>query len=427
MADKLTTTLLGSEWEIDAAWGLRAWMQYSVNLKAAKATGTPLRDIVVNRDLTYSPQFYDASNGSPLANGQTEELMLGHLLLTGPMMLEGGACSDGVRQLNQKMRAMASREDVGGLLVEVNSGGGETYAGTEFQNAVNDVQNRLGKPVVIYTQMLASAALRGAAPAVAIIGSNAATTIGSLGTYLTIDLKMLKELKENFKDVYATQSTLKNADFREVAAGDFERIQKYVDVKAQAFIDEMKGYRPIKGTKEQTERLYSGDLFSAEEAYEIGLIDGVGTLMEAFDLLRKLVSKNNGRSTSDVNQKNYQPMGLKDFLTGGIPKEVAQVEPTDATTEIVDDRFKAMEDRINELTDSVVELRTYVGEQATTIAALNDENRKLEAQIVQVKGSMTSGHLPGDKEDAVNANQPDVKRFATVASFEKVTGVTSKY
>jgi hypothetical protein len=240
-------------------------------------------------------------------------------------------------------------------------------------------------------------------------------------------MKMLKELKENFKDVYATQSTLKNADFREVAAGDFERVQKYVDVKAQAFIDEMKGYRPIKGTKEQTERLYSGDLFSATEAYEIGLIDGVGTLMEAFDLLRELVSKNNGRSTSDVNQKNYQPMGLKDFLTGGITKEVAQVEPTDATPEIVDDRFTAMEDRINELTDSVVELRTYVGEQATTIEALNDENRKLEAQIVQVKGSMTSGHLPGDKEDAVNANQPDVKRFATVASFEKVTGETSKY
>ena len=130
------------------------------------------------------------------------------------------------------------------------------------------------KPIVVYADLLASAAVDGTLPAAEIIASGNSSQIGSIGVFCSINKKMVKYYQENVEDIYSSTSTKKNEAIRAYLKGDNSLILREVDKAASIFHAEVKKYRPQAAKHAD---VLEGDLFFAKDAKTRGLIDGIGT------------------------------------------------------------------------------------------------------------------------------------------------------
>ncbi|MEL6276779.1 MAG: hypothetical protein AAFU03_16900, partial [Bacteroidota bacterium] len=279
---RATRALLAAQWEIDFMYGLRYLTEY-MEFDASTHEAKPHAFIL-------SGGVYGSGQEVESYNEEFERASVAHLLLSGAMRLEDGACgAPGIRSLSQMIAAADANPTINGILLEVNSGGGESEAGSYLQNALRDVSSNGNTPVIVYAQTLASAAVRGTLPANLILASRNTSNIGSIGTMVPVDLEALKWLQENTMDLYARQSTLKNKEYRALLEGDYEPLIDFASNNAQEFIDEVEAARPgMRRTAEQAERMRAGELFIAKEAAEFGLIDGITTFQGALSQLTNL-------------------------------------------------------------------------------------------------------------------------------------------
>ena len=111
-----------------------------------------------------------------------------------------------------------------------------------------------------------------------IVANSSLARVGSIGALTTIAdyTERYKMQGINLIQVYATQSTDKNKEYREALEGNLEPIRKLTDTYNEYFLslietnrgDKLKGDRSVWGT---------GKTWSAEEALELGLIDEINT------------------------------------------------------------------------------------------------------------------------------------------------------
>jgi len=186
--DHLDNIILSGNWEINAYMGLQYLAGYLRDLDFIEKGGK-FKDLgYADRRKELEPEIvgYSAAAGtsgrSILNSSEIPDGSIAHLRLSGAMRLEDGFSSRGVRQLVKDIQAADANPKISGILLEVNSGGGESSAGTELQNALKDVANN-GKTVVgVYYQVLASAALRGTLPVNFIMAAGQSAAAGSVGT-----------------------------------------------------------------------------------------------------------------------------------------------------------------------------------------------------------------------------------------------------
>ena len=207
------------------------------------------------------------------------------LRLSGVMRLEDSLSTLGVRSLADYIQAADQDPDIRGILLDVNSGGGEAVAGSYLKDAIESAS----KPVVVHGHFVGSAAYLAALAADEIILSSEMAKAGSIGAMITINKEMLQAYKERFIDVYATQSKDKNKEFREAMNGDMSFIQKSIDKAADIFQDTVLQYRKIK----DKDKALSGSMFYAKEAKALGLVDGIGGIGYAVKRLRSHINYSN--------------------------------------------------------------------------------------------------------------------------------------
>jgi len=208
---------------------------------------------------------------------KTPKNAFAHLRLQGVMRSRDGASSRGVDSLIQDINLANYNKRIDGILIEVNSGGGEAIAGEMLMSALENNP----KPVVAYAHLMAlayahlmaSAALEAMLPADEIIASSKAAEVGSIGTMVTVANKFSEWYKQNYTDIYADKSTNKNAAFRAFLDGDMGPLKKELNATNEAFLAAVKRHRPLKGDIEHT---LSGAMFQASAARRRGLIDGIG-------------------------------------------------------------------------------------------------------------------------------------------------------
>jgi len=209
-----------------------------------------------------------------------------HLRLQGVMRSSDGASSRGIDQLVNDYHAANSNPNIAGVLLEVNSGGGESLAGTKLQSVISGSP----KPTVAWAHLMASAALRGALPADEIIASSQAAQVGSIGTYITLSRDFARYYNAWYEDIYADKSTRKNSDFREFLKGNTEPLRQAINRSNDFFLDEVQSFRTLKGNVEDT---LSGAMFHAKEAKSRGLIDSIGNFNYAVPRLEAAVKRRN--------------------------------------------------------------------------------------------------------------------------------------
>lgn len=426
---KLDNIIVSGQWEIEPFAGLQYLAQYMHDLEYIESGG-------VFADLRYSERRAElaprlanmqaVSDGRfSLSSNQIPAGSIVHLFLTGAMRLEDGFSSVGVRQLIRDIQAADANPNIAGILLEVNSGGGEASAGTELQNALADVRRNGQTRVGVYAQLAASAALRGTLPVDFVMGAGRSAQFGSVGTYASVNNQVLKYIRDNYADYYAAQSTQKNLEWRQLQVGNPGPLLEMLTKSAQEFIDEVLEGRTITGTPEQRERLTSGAMFGAVEAMEIGLIDFVGTFGQAVEKLQGLIETGNTTPTNGgrgfMNDNNFD-MEFKNFLPSlnrifgwslkedATPEQVTEaLEAQSPVAEMVENAKKEMRDELSQAGEaSDKKMAEILASLTARLDAVDKQNKELQETVVGMKAT----HQKGD-QGASGARVPDASQFNT--------------
>jgi ClpP class serine protease len=288
MDSKLTTlNALVGNWHIDFDWGLSKFGEYVANTELFKVSN---KDIFEKMFEKSSQKFVINSDGY----GATQEITtintknsILELRYEEVMRNSDGLCSIGINTLVNNMYEAYANPNISGVLLHLNSGGGESSSGYNLQSALLDKN----KPVVVSTYFLGSAAVNGALGASEIIATNDAAQVGSIGSYYAVDAQMLKYLRDNVMYFYSKVSPDKNKDFRELLdKGDATELIAAVTENAKMFQKAVTKYRPLNETKK--EETLSGGMFYAKDAKSRGLIDAIGTRDFAIKRIQSLIKYN---------------------------------------------------------------------------------------------------------------------------------------
>lgn len=272
--------ILSRTWEMDRIYGLTEFARFLFEINSGlipnysemRSRNAP---IILNNGYVFQGNAWNVRS-SDIPEGSIIKMSL-----SGTMIYEDGECSYGVKSLANTLYDAYNNSRIAGILIEANSGGGESTAGNALMSAVADKN----KPVVFHFHTLGSAALKAALPANEIIAASPSAKAGSIGTFVSVSKEILAWYAENILDIYADQSPDKNAEFNALLAGDLGPIKKMVNRDAELFQREVVKYRSLKGSDDYQAQTLAGGMFDANIARSRGLIDGIGSLNYAIKRL----------------------------------------------------------------------------------------------------------------------------------------------
>jgi len=170
-------------------------------------------------------------------------------------------------------------------LIILNTPGGTTY----YLNEVFKTIRSLKKPVyAVCERQCASAGVWIASAADKVYCLNKFDEVGSIGVMISFWDWSEMLAKYGIKEVteYATISTHKNKDYRDLLEGNSEEfIKRFMDPLCEDFIDSVKSGRPKSKDAPEEAHVFNGAMFYAEQAKQYGLIDGIKPLEEIFSEL----------------------------------------------------------------------------------------------------------------------------------------------
>jgi ClpP class serine protease len=206
------------------------------------------------------------------------------LKLSGVMRSQDGLSHYGMDTFGEWLRAAYQNPNINGVVLEIESGGGEWMAG----NKLLTILSEKNKPVISYVHFAGSAAYLAATGTDEIIMSGLASEVGSIGAFTTINKEALEKYKANYEYIYAKQSSDKNAGMRGALAGDYGRLQAEIDTIAEQFRGMVSNSRKLRGNKSEIENTLSGGMFTANDAKNRGLADSIGNFNYALKRLNQI-------------------------------------------------------------------------------------------------------------------------------------------
>ena len=201
----------------------------------------------------------------------------------------GSIVAGGMMSAAEDMYRAYADDSIKGVLIQVNSGGGEMAAMDILHSAIRD----RNKPVVAHVVFAASAGYGGVSNADEIVAMPNAR-VGSIGSVISVNKKALAEYAEEWLDLYASDSR-KNEEFRAAVSGDFSKLQELVEEATARFQLQVTKDRALDLTNERHKEAVSGAMFFAGQAKYRGLVDSIGTLkyaLKRIDALSKVYNEN---------------------------------------------------------------------------------------------------------------------------------------
>lgn len=276
--------LANSQLAIEAGFGLQCLNQYlsDLDLLSSGASYTSLG--IEQRRRDSDPHIISSVNGASVTINDRGLLFnpsltppgaIAVLKLSGFMQTEssgGSGLVRGMRGLSDDLRAAYSNPNIAGILLEINSGGGEALAMEVIASALA----ARNKPVVAHTYFAASAAYGAAAATDEIVALSDLARVGSIGAVISLNKAALAEYAEQYVDLYGAKATKKNKEFRAALDGDYSALQEVVDEATDKFQAKVKALRPLRGSESKITDTLSGDVFAGDEAKRRGLVDGIG-------------------------------------------------------------------------------------------------------------------------------------------------------
>jgi len=211
--------------------------------------------------------------------------------LRGDMIKTGTQCSYGTEEIAAVIREAADAQNVIGIRLDIDSGGGAVDAIAPMLDAIRYSQS-LGKPVVACCDLCASAAYYVACHCNKIVANNSISAeFGSIGVMMQFPdyAKYYENMGIKVHTIYSDLSNYKNTPFEAARKGDYTSIkQEQLDPLARKFQEAVKTHRP--NLDAEVEGILAGRMFWAQDAMKNGLIDQIGTAADASNLVRQLAA-----------------------------------------------------------------------------------------------------------------------------------------
>lgn len=268
----------------------------------------------------------------------------------------------GTKSMMNQMDRLKTDDAVAGVVLDIDSGGGQVYGTPEFYDYLKDFP----KPVVSYTDgLMCSAAYYIGSAASHIVANKRAEAIGSIGAYAQfLDVAgYYEKLGAKVHTIYATKSTEKNKAYREALDGKYESyIKTELDPIVETFHADMKASR-----SNLSEEVFKGATWSGPDALEKGLVDELGTIKTAIDKVFELAETNNTKTNINTQHTTMDKSFPK--LETALNME-AGFESTDAGVFLNEEQLETVENHITQLeaaANNELDLRTAAETRATNL------------------------------------------------------------
>lgn len=324
----------------------------------------------------------------------------------------------GTSTIGKTIQMLDKSPDIDGIVLDIDSPGGQV----DGSQNLHDIIKNVTKPVVAFGNgLMASAAYWVGSAADKVILGSETTIVGSVGSMLTLnDLRNWKNFKGiKFLEVYASKSTEKNKEFRDLLDGNPETIQKnLLDPMNEVFHSAVKSNRPI-----ASEDVFAGKAFIGEAAIKNGIADEIGSIDTAINSIYEL------QNTVKMFNKFPKLKALKG------KKELTDAEIAEVNQELAEAGLEGLqiqvaekpaeEEQVVEIVSKVLaEAKTDVKKETdpTTLEMVADQIEALadacdtrfnqyDKDIAEIKGNITSDgnpkikQLPGNALTVVNDNK----------------------
>lgn len=242
-------------------------------------------------NMEQTPSIAYAINGTPETGfsrfylEQAPEKSIALVEVRGPLMKESTCFSAGTKELMNQALYAAADPNIAAVMFVFDTGGG-SVAGTEtFANTIKSISADYGKPTLGMVEDLAASAgywLLSACDEC--YAYSESSMVGSIGTAISInDMTAYLEklgVKEHY--VTASKSPEKNKDVMQAKAGDYEPIRKnMLDPINAIFHAAVKANRPNLTIDLKSDAPVNGAMYTAKDAVNNGLLDGICTMEEA--------------------------------------------------------------------------------------------------------------------------------------------------
>ncbi len=316
--------------------------------------------------------------------------------ISGVMIKDDFCGALGTQSIGEILMQLDTEPNVKGFVLDIDSPGGSVDGLDNFAKIISNLQ----KPSAAFANgLMASAALYSGVSTNRVFASNATALVGSIGTMMTYTDSRGYQEKTGLKrvTVYAPQSTQKNEEYNALEAGNTDLMkQSILKPHAQQFINHVKTVRPQ--TADQP--VFTGRIFMAQDAIEVGLVDEIGTLQDAIDFVRGTkseLSKSNQSNSNTMKLPNskVQGWGFLSFLSGKSSAADANGE-TEITAEMLADANKKGEELQAQLNAKIAsetalkaELESLKAEKASSDSALVALSKELATAKSVIEGKPT--------------------------------------
>lgn len=187
----------------------------------------------------------------------------------------------------EEFQKFAKRRDIRGIVLRINSPGGDVAASQEIYSAVKRVRDS-GKPVV------ASIGSAGASGAYLValgankIVANPGSITGSIGVIIDfpVVVNLMKKIGVEMKVVKSGEYKDVGSPFKQLEESDRAHLKNVVDDLQSQFVDVVVNERHL--PKNNLVEIADGRIFTGSQAVQLGLIDTLGTLEDAITLTGRL-------------------------------------------------------------------------------------------------------------------------------------------
>lgn len=200
-----------------------------------------------------------------------------------------GGKSTGAKDIKQIIKRIKKDKGIGGIVIRINSPGGSLIGSDHIYHMLTELKEDM-KKVPIYASIGSIATSGGYYIALAAdrIYANPSSLTGSIG--VISQYKNFEEFNKLFGIQTETIKTGKYADFgnknRVLTEDEIKMIQENQKIGYAAFTDKVKTNRKL--SDEEITVIAQGQIFTGEEAQNIGLVDNIGNFYTVINDIAKV-------------------------------------------------------------------------------------------------------------------------------------------
>lgn len=212
---------------------------------------------------------------------------------------------------------LSKQSNVKGIIFEINSPGGSASASEEIYQLILNFKKNAKIPIIMYCHEIVASGGYYISQAADAIMANPNALIGSVGVIsIFFSAQKLIETKLEINTVVIKSGKFKDTGslFRKMSEEEVKYWENIIMQSYDNFINVVSTGRKI--SKDDVRTIADGKLFIAKDALQYRLIDKIGTLQDAINLVSKMASlKNKYKALKLIKNSNLNNVSIGSSIT----------------------------------------------------------------------------------------------------------------